>query len=75
MDEDNENEKVMLQTKELAIEENISNNNLKYNGGESTTSISVRLGEITCVGTTVIVLVLLLCIWIFYEFKDERLGI
>jgi len=30
-----------------------------------------KFGEIVCVGATVIIIVLLLCIWILYEIKED----
>ena len=32
---------------------------------------NARLGEIVCVGATIIIIVLLLCIWILYEIKES----
>ena len=52
----------------------------KYHNGEftleqlaKTTSggKTAKIGEIVCVGTTVIILFLLLCIWILYEIKEN----
>ena len=42
---------------------------------KSSGSKSVNIGEMVCVGATIVIVIFLLCIWIFYEFKDDEAGI
>ena len=52
----------------------------KYRSGEftleqlaktSSDGKNARVGEIVCVGATIIIIFLLLCIWILYEIKES----
>ena len=48
--------------------ENNFNERLKY---DPSASIFQNFGEVVCVGATAIIIILLLCILLFFEFKDH----
>ena len=52
-------------------EENICNERLFY---DPSASIFQHFGEVVCVGATAIIIILLLCILLFFEFKDHDEG-
>ena len=49
-------------------EKNICNERLIY---DPSASIFQNFGEVVCVGATAIIIILLLCILLFFEFKDH----
>ena len=60
-----------INSKQIAIDLNTDNDIPRRNVYEPSSSIFLNFGEVVCVGSTAIIMILLLCILLFFEFKDH----
>jgi hypothetical protein len=61
-----------INSNQIAIDLNTDNDNHHRNFYDPSSSIFINFGEVVCVGATAIIIILLLCILLFFEFRDHN---